>query len=181
MADIFTIVIERMVDYGFYSFLFPFIIFTAITYGLLRKANVFGEKSEVINGIIALVVGFTVAGFPVITGINMEIQMTLFFTQLIIFSLVWVFAFVIGSLFYPQLQEFLASTFKSRSMLFLMFILVVTFFMTSGLLGKILQFPPEPGSKIPQVIPTEVSVIVGGVILMIVIIIIGSALFKRGM
>ena len=179
MTDIFTIAIQRMVSYNFYGFLFPFLIITAITYGLLRKSNLFGDQSQVINGIIALVVGFTVAGFPIIIGTTWEVQMTMFFTQLAVFGLVWVFAFVLASLFYPQLQEFLTSVFKSRSMLFLMFILVLTFFMTSGLLGKILQFPPEPGTRVPQTIPTEISVTLAGVILMVVIIIVGSALFKR--
>ena len=129
MVDIFTIVIKKLQEMGAFNFLFPFMLTTAIFYGLLRKSKLFSirkkeytrdkngvqheEEVEVggaVNAIIALVAGFMVWAYPILSGINIEQQMSMFFMQGTIVTLVFVVVLMLTGLFLPpdlpkQLQE----------------------------------------------------------------------------
>ncbi|MBI2233142.1 MAG: hypothetical protein HYU56_04430 [Candidatus Aenigmarchaeota archaeon] len=54
----------------FYGFILPFLFTFAIVYGLLTKASMFGAKSDRINAILALVMGFfvTAVGGPTLAA-----------------------------------------------------------------------------------------------------------------
>ena len=57
MSDLFVDVIKKLQDIGAFNFLFPYILTSAIFYGLLRKSQIFGKPDEnvAVNGVIAIV------------------------------------------------------------------------------------------------------------------------------
>lgn len=103
MADLFTAVIERLRDIGAFTFLFPYMLTTAIFYGLLRKSQVFGkaEENAAVNAVVAMIAGFMVWAYPIIAGVNIETQLAYFFTQGMIVTLVFIFALLIAGMFLP--------------------------------------------------------------------------------
>jgi hypothetical protein len=44
MVSPFEAVAKKMVDLGFYSYIFPFIITSAIFYALIKRSKLFGES-----------------------------------------------------------------------------------------------------------------------------------------
>lgn len=103
MPDIFTAVIERLREIGAFNFLFPYMLTTAIFYGLLRKSQVFGkpEENAAVNAVVALIAGFMVWAYPIIAGVDVETQLAYFFTQGAIVTLVFIFSLLIVGMFLP--------------------------------------------------------------------------------
>ena len=68
-------------NFGAFQFLFPFMLTAAIFYGLLRKSKIFGEpeKNMVVNATVALVAAFMVWAYPILAGVNIETQLSMFF------------------------------------------------------------------------------------------------------
>lgn len=69
MASILENVIIRLNELGFFAFL-PFLLTSAIIYGLLRRSKIFGEpeKNVSVNATVAIVAAFMVWGYPIISG-----------------------------------------------------------------------------------------------------------------
>ncbi len=103
-TNIFQIAIERLLEFGFYDFLLPFILFTTILYAMLRKTQILGE-SAVIHGIVSVGVGLFIFALPVIIGIGIVPTLTRFFAQMSIFMIVILFGLLVASFFYPNLME----------------------------------------------------------------------------
>ncbi|MEM5792783.1 MAG: hypothetical protein QXY45_00270 [Candidatus Aenigmatarchaeota archaeon] len=161
MPDVFTIVILKLREMGAFNFLFPFMLTTAIFYGLLRRSKIFSivkkqyrrekttqklieEEVEVgtsINAIIALIAGFMVWAYPILSGINVEEQLASFFMHGIVATLVLIVAIIMTSMFLPpnipeQLKKALGES-KVAIVLLACVIIGVIIFVTSGLLNLI--------------------------------------------
>lgn len=111
MPDVFTAVIERLRDIGAFKFLFPYMLTSAIFYGLLRKSQVFGkpEENTAVNATISLIASFMVWAYPIISGVDIETQLSYFFTQGVIVTLVFMVSLMIAGMFLPpNLPEHLA-------------------------------------------------------------------------
>jgi len=145
MPDMFTPVIERLIELGFFKFMLPYILTSAVFYGLLRKSRVFGKPDEnvAVNAVVALIASFMVWASPVILGIDIQTQLAAFFTQGIIVTLVFMIALLITGMFLPpDLTEHLAKNLfqgnKVGAILIVGILFAFIIFATSGLWSVIL-------------------------------------------
>lgn len=83
MANPFETVILNMRNTGMFQFMLPFMLSSAIFYGLLRKSQIFGDpqKSVTVNAVVALVASFMVWAAPILLGIDIETKLASFFLQ----------------------------------------------------------------------------------------------------
>lgn len=162
MPDVFTIVIKKLQEMGAFNFLFPFMLTTAIFYGLLRKSKIFSlthkvidsstqkeievEASTAVNAIIALVAGFMVWAYPILNGVNVEQQLSRFFMQGIMATLSVILILLIASLFMPpdlpkQLHEYLFKNNKiaASAIVIMSAVIAVIIFISSGFLNMIVS------------------------------------------
>jgi len=83
MVSPFEIVILNLQKIGAFRFLFPFLLTSAIFYGLLRKSRLFGKPEEnvAVNAVVAIVAAFMVWSYPILVGVNVETILSTFFFQ----------------------------------------------------------------------------------------------------
>ena len=163
-------IIFKLRDLGAFNFLFPYLLTSAIFYGLLRKSEIFGkpEKNVAVNGVIALVSALMVWAFPVLRGVDIETQMSAFFMQGMIMILVFMVGLMLTSMLLPEdLPTRLKDTFLKESgpvgaVVIASLIIGAVIFLTSGLVG--LFITPEMLAKIP----TDIFLILGVVIILVV-------------
>jgi hypothetical protein len=172
----FEMIVNKLIALGFYDFLFPFIITSAIFYALLRKSKVFGE-SAFINAAISLSIALLIFGFPVIAGISLATPLSTFFTQATVWILIIAIGFLLASFFYPDLTKVLLETFKRRTTLMMMLAIGITLFITSGLLSVFTSglYAPRAGAPAP---PLDIILIAAGLIIFVVLIIIATAITR---
>jgi len=103
MPDVFTPVIEKLKDIGAFNFLFPYILSSAIFYGLLRKSQIFGkpEDNVAVNGIVSLVAAFMVLAYPILSGVSIEGLLPPFFMQSLVVLLIFMVVLMIMGMFLP--------------------------------------------------------------------------------
>lgn len=103
MVSPFEIAIKAMADRGFFQFLFPFMLTSAVFYGLLRKSQIFGEpeRNIAVNGVVALVAAFMVWAYPIIAGVDITLQLSNFFIQGLSISLVVMFGLMVAAMVFP--------------------------------------------------------------------------------
>jgi len=177
MASPFEIVIEKMIEFGFYSYIFPFLISSAIFYALFKKSKILGD-SVVINAVIALSIAFMVLGFPVLVGFTLETELSLFFTQATVFILIFVVGIIIASVFYPDLPKLLSEQFTRRTTIYQMIALGIALFVTSGLVIVFTQgVAPDPNATRPTA-TADVVLIVSGIVIFIVLIMIAASAIR---
>lgn len=146
MPDIFVTVIQKMQEIGAFNFMFPYILTSAIFYGLIRKSQIFGEpeKNVAVNAVVSLVAAFMVWAYPILTGVDIETQLATFFTHGMIVSLVLMMGLMLlGMVMPPDLPKQLRETiFKTGGpvgvVLVAAIIIGIIVFMTSGLLNLII-------------------------------------------
>jgi len=145
MADIFTAVIQRLRDIGAFNFLFPYILTSAIFYGLLRKSQVFGkpEENAAVNAVVSMIAAFMVWSYPVIAGIDIEAQLVFFFTQGVVMILVFMITLLIAGMFLPpdlpgHLAKGLLQGNKAVGILIVGFFFAVIIAISSGLWYSVL-------------------------------------------
>ena len=162
--DIFTPVIERLIELGFFKFMLPYILTSAVFYGLLRKSRVFGEPAEnvAVNAVVALVASFMVWASPVILGIDIQTQLAAFFTQGIVVTLVFMIALLITGMFLPpDLTTYLANNLfkgnKAGAILVIGVMFGFIIFATSGLWSVMLG--PELLERASDVVVAVVVII----------------------
>ncbi|MDI6825802.1 MAG: hypothetical protein QMD36_01245 [Candidatus Aenigmarchaeota archaeon] len=169
MPDIFVAVIEKLRDIGAFNFLFPYILTSAIFYGLLRKSQVFGEpeKNVAVNGIVAIVAALMVLAYPILSGVSIEGLLPPFFAQALVVTLVFMVVLMIMGMFLPPdlpkiLSEGLLKGNKAGAVL-----IVGVFF------GFLILFLSGLGNVLlgPQVIATlpEDTITIVAIILLIVV------------
>jgi len=136
MANPFELIAQRLSELGFFNFLIPFLITLAVFYGLLKKANLF---SIGVNAVIAISISFLIWGFWVTTSIDIGGPLAKFFTQASVIILVFLFAIVGASMFYPDFNKALEEIFRGGVMFWILFaIFAIIFLITSGLGSNIL-------------------------------------------
>lgn len=178
MANIFEPVIAKMFELGVYD-VFIFILVVAIFYAFLKKSKMLGG-SPVIDGVVALSVGFLVFGFGWITGMALTGPFTILFTQTTVILLFLLIGFLAASMFYPDMTKWLVKVFESRSVLFVMIALGFTLLVTSGLISTLwagAATPPKPGEIRT---PTDILIVAAGLIIFVVLIIIVAAIVGGG-
>lgn len=145
MANPFEVAILRLSELGFFTFVLPFMLMSAIFYGALRKSRVFGEsdKNVVVNGVISLVASFMVLASPIVLGINYERQLSAFFAQTLLAFITFLVALALAGIFLPEdLPKHLSEKIKGPSAVsaLIVFALLIGFAIlsSSGLLGVFL-------------------------------------------
>jgi len=75
MADMLTQFFINLNELGFYNFLLQWLFTFAIVYGLLIKANIFGDANKKVSGALAFVIAFFITGFagPAMAGFFISI------------------------------------------------------------------------------------------------------------
>ena len=117
MTNPFETVILNMRETGMFQFLLPFMLSSAIFYGLLRKSQIFGEpaRSVTINAVIALVASFMVWASPILLGIDIQTHLASFFVQGISVTLVvMVGLMIVGMIAPPDLPGHFKEVFKTH-------------------------------------------------------------------
>ncbi len=174
-------VVQKMIDLGFYDYIFPFIITSAILYALLKKSKIFGE-SLTINAVLSLSIAFMVFGFPVIVGMSLASPFSRFFTQATVFIMIFVVAMVMASVFYPDFMKMLADQFTKRSQVMQMIAIAIALLVTSGLVTVFTQgFNQVPGQKRPSTPgpSTDIILIAAALVIFIVLIFIAASMFRK--
>jgi hypothetical protein len=169
MPDVFRGLILKLSEIGAFNFLFPFMITSAIFYGLLRKSQIFGpaEKNVALHAVISLSAAFMVWAFPVINGVDIQSQLSTFFMQgMVVMLILMVGLMVVGMILPEDLPKHLWEKWKDKSslptMLFIVGIAVgVIVFITSGLVSLFLT------SEMVATIPTDILLGIGLVLVMI--------------
>ena len=92
MAVTITSGIDVLKDLGFFEVVFPFILFSAATFGVLQKIKIFGEK-ESLNALIAIMLSLILISFtPVVKLISLVIvYATLLFSVILFLVLIFQF------------------------------------------------------------------------------------------
>ena len=104
MADIFVEVVQRLWDLGILKYLLPYMLSSAIFYGLLRKSQVFGKPDEnaAVNSVVSMVAAFMMFSYPIVAGIDIGEHLVYFFTQSAVVILVFMMALMIAGMFLPS-------------------------------------------------------------------------------
>jgi choline-glycine betaine transporter len=169
MADIFTAVIQKLQQIGAFNFLFPYILTSAIFYGLLRKSQIFGKSEDnvAVNGIVAIVAALMVLAYPILSGVSMEGLLPPFFAQGLVVTLVFMIALMIMGMFLPpDLPDVLSKNLLKGNKMGAMLIVGIFFgfliLFLSGL-GNVLL-----GPHVIATIPEDVMTLIAIILLIIV-------------
>jgi hypothetical protein len=115
MADPFTITITKMQELGLFKFFFPFMMSSAVFFGLLRKSKIFGdpEKNVAVNGVVALSAAMMIWAYPIIVGVDIERGMATFMMNSFIATVAIMVGLMVAGMFLPEdLGKQLATAFK---------------------------------------------------------------------
>lgn len=170
MVSPFETTISKMAELGMFKFLFPFMLTAAVFYGLLRKSQIFGEpdRNVAVNGIVALIAGFMVWAYPIISGVDVTLQLSTFFMQGLLATVTIMFALMIAGMFFPpNLSDVLNKHFKGGAWLgvIAMTLLVgVLVLFSSGLFN--IFFPNAVFG--PQAIDPDTMMLIGTIIALII-------------
>jgi len=169
MADLFTSVIEKLQELGAFKFLFPYILTSAIFYGLLRKSQIFGKPDEnvAVNAIVSIVAALMVLAYPILSGVSMEGLLAPFFTQGLVVTLVFMIALMIMGMFLPpDLPTVLANNLLKGNKMGAMLIVGIFF-------GFLILFLSGLGNVLlgPNVIPIMSSDVVTLIAIVLLIIV----------
>lgn len=166
MADIFAQMIFNLRDLGFFNFFLPFVLTSAIFYGLIRKSRVFGDREEnlAVNGVVAVVAAMMVWGYPILAGIDIETELSRFFTHTLFVTLVFLVGILLTSFVLPpdlpkELKELLQGN-VPLTLLIIGIIVALVLFVTSGFLKIIL-------GPVVLNLPTEVLYFGGGLLILV--------------
>jgi len=169
MPDLFVDVIKKLQDIGAFNFLFPYILTSAIFYGLLRKSKIFGEPEQnvAVNGIVAIVAALMVLAYPIISGVSIEGLLPPFFAQALVVTLVFMVALMIMGMFLPPdlpkvLSDGLLKGNKSGAVLLVGVFFGFAILFLSGL-GNVLL-----GPNVIATIPEDTITIIAIILLIIV-------------
>jgi len=159
-------VAENLLALGVYDIIL-FAIFAAIFYAVLKKTKFLGD-SPVIIGII--------------TGASSLLaNITSFFTQAAVISIVFLVGFLIAGFFYPNLTDMLKSTFTRRSTLMVMVTLGFLLFLTSGLVGVIwapFTTPSNTGNTDSNKIPQNTLLLIAGISIFMMMLIVAAGIVR---
>ena len=145
MASALENVILRLEGIGFFEFVLPFLLTSAIFYGLLRKSQIFGDadKNIAINAIVSLTAGFMVWAYPIIAGVDVTETLATFFFQGALAMVGVILGIMIAGMFLPKdLPATIASHIKTGKgvgiIVAIGLIIALVVIITSGLVGLII-------------------------------------------
>ncbi|MDI6825803.1 MAG: hypothetical protein QMD36_01250 [Candidatus Aenigmarchaeota archaeon] len=167
MLNPFQLIMERLIELGVINFFIPWIITTTVFWALLNKSKIF--ESPLVNAILSISVAFLVWGYlvsPVAIGLGK--YLSVFITQGLVIIIVFLFGLLGASMFYPKFSEFLTTTFKSRTIIWVFLaIFVSALFFTSGLYKVLITGFPPPGKEadVTTLIVMLVALIIGILVL----------------
>lgn len=180
-GPIFESVVQKMVDFGLYDYVIPFILTSAIMFALLRKSRVIGD-SVVLNGVFSVSVGLLIFAFPVLTGITYGQELSTFFVQGSFWIFILVLAVLIASVFYPDITKMLMDQMKTRQFLFIMMAMGIAIFVVSGMVSVFLNLgnPAVTGEEpeLPSP-PTDIVIIIASLIIFMVLLVIAAAIYRK--
>jgi len=177
MVNPFEIIAQRLIDLGFYDFLFPFIITSAIFYGLLKKTKVLGE-SVTLNGALALSIAFLIFGFPrLFLGVSLASPFSRFFTQATVWILIFGVGILLASFFYPDITKFLVEQFTRRTVLMVMIVIGISLLITSGFISVFTGVWGGEGG-LGGGVSSDIIIIATALIIFIILIIIAGAIAR---
>ena len=165
MVNPFELIAEKLQELGIIGFFLPWIITAAIFWGLLRKSKIF--ESSIVNAIISLSASFFVLSF-LYTGSTFDLGTALatFITQATVIIIVFLFALVGASMFYPKFDEVLSEKFKGTMIWIFIGLFMGALFFTSGLYVVLNGLPTMGvGGDVSTLIMILVVLIVGMLIL----------------
>jgi uncharacterized membrane protein len=171
MPDILEPMVKKFTE-SFSSVLVFVFVFT-IFYAIFRKSKVLGE-SPAMNGAVSFVIAFLVTWFSV-SIMPLTTALSTFFTQGTALLLFVIFGIIAASLFYPDLPKMMAEQFKSRTALWIMIILGIFLFVTSGIISVFwaqATQPPKPGETRPA---TDVIVVSAAIIIFVIVLTVAAA------
>jgi hypothetical protein len=173
MPTPFDMVINNLKGLGFFEFLLPFLITSAVFYGLLRKSKIFGEpeKNVGVNAVVSLGAAFMVWASPIILGIDITNQFALFFLQGMIAMLVIMVIAMIATMFFGEdLPKQLSERFKGQGVWWLVLIVALLvgggIFLSSGIISI---FAPQGFSTFGG---TDIGFIVLTIVMFIVFLVV---------
>lgn len=179
---------SNLIETGIITYVVPTILFFSIMYVFLTRSKI--VESKLLSATIAFFSSLLILVFPIATGINLSLYLSVFFSHLFILSLIFLVGLIVASIFYPNFTEIL-SRFKSRSMIGIMIIIALIAFITSGLISAWISSlgGPKYGATIgeisqPSKIPSEIAFTFGSLVLLIVfavILVAASRVLSRGL
>lgn len=171
MENIIEIFVQKMLEAGVYD-LAIFVLALAIFYALLDKFKFLGG-SKTVNAVIAFCVAFLILGYPVLVGFSLTLPFSIFFSQTLLWIMLFFIGLLIASMFYPDLPSFLSEHFMdSRTMLWVGITLTIISIVVSGMIGIFYERPATEGMI---QVPPDLSVMATGIIIFLAVLLIGSA------
>jgi len=136
MANPFELVARKLGELGVYDFLLPWLITSAIIWGLLQKSKLFGENAVVINSVLSLSVSFFVWGFIIFTGgTNVGSSLSIFFMNMIFVGVVFTFILVLGSMFFPDYTSKLKESLPTETLFWIIVVIGLVLAIVAGLIN----------------------------------------------
>lgn len=134
MANPFEAITQRMAELGFFDFLLPFLITSAVIWGLLERSRIFEGKIAV-NAVISLSFSFLIWGYlSSASAMKIGLPFSTFVTQVSIMSFVFLLSLVVISMFYPDFTAQLGESLgRGATMIGIGIGIAVFLFFSSGL------------------------------------------------
>ncbi len=145
MDNLFQMIAIRLGELGFYDFLLPWLITSAIIWGLLQKSKIFGESAVAINSVLSLAISFLVWGFLASSGFSIAGPLSHFFTMIAVVIIVISVGLIASSLFYPDFGKNLTDVFKGSGWIVAFLVIVGILFILSGLTSVLTKNLPKFG------------------------------------
>ncbi|MBU5682519.1 MAG: hypothetical protein QXE43_00615 [Candidatus Aenigmatarchaeota archaeon] len=163
MSDPITELILTLQNLGFFKFIIPFILTSAVFYGLLRKSKIFGDPKEniAINATIAISAAFLVSAAPIIAGIDITSYLSGFLIYITFVTVAIIAISFIPFIFKPSIEE-LGATINKKTFLIMFFITLIIFIIIGLLIFRNLNF------ILPQIASEEFYATLGLIIFLVI-------------
>jgi len=175
MVSPFEIVARRLGELGVYDFLLPWLITSAIVWGLLQKSKIFGENAVVINSVISLSISFFIWGFIIFTGsTTVGSSLSIFFMNMVLVGVAFAFILVIGAMFFPDYTQKLKDAIPTETLFWIVVVIGLVLAVVAGLInvGGTIYNVIHSISKVPG--GDAGLVIVSIIILLLILLILGG-------
>jgi len=163
--NVFSDMLESFRSSGVFD-IFIFLFFFVAFYAILTKSKILGSNVGV-NGVIAIVVAFLISLYSSFTGFSLVEPLSRFFTQASVILLLFIVAFLLASIFYPDLPKMLIESFKSPMILYILIPLALVLLVTSRSIWVFWAgYKAAPGPS------SDITILIGGLLIFVVILII---------
>jgi hypothetical protein len=126
----FESVVNSLKKIGFFDVLI-FILFAIIFFSILVKSKILGENMT-LNAVAAGIVAFMLFVYPVFSGFSLVEPLSVFFTQIGALLILLIFAFIVSSIFYPDMPKMIGEQFTKPNVMYIMIFLVIILIIISG-------------------------------------------------